>query len=102
MSNYNKERRKQKGKKSKIMLFIMCVLYLIEIYVIYKKKKEKRINRGLFFSINRSFRHIGEKVKLDIPKAIGLHQKMTRNNEDISPRLRGITDHHRKEQKNHL
>lgn len=49
MSNYNKERRKQKGKKSKIMLFIMCVLYLIEIYVIYKKKKEKRINRGVVF-----------------------------------------------------
>lgn len=79
------------------MLFIVCILYLIEIYVIYKKRRRKESTEGLFFSISDSFQHIGEEVKLDIPKEIGLHQKKTRNNEDTSFRLSGITDHHRKE-----
>ena len=54
-----------------------------------KKKKEKKppaySTEGLFFSINNSFWHIGEEVKLDIPEEHGLQQRMTRNNEEILP-----------------
>lgn len=41
--------------------------------------------RWLFFSINNSFRHIGEHVKLDIPRENGVQRRMTRNNEEILP-----------------
>lgn len=53
-----------------------------------KKRKEKKTaysTEGLFFSINNSFWHIGEEVKLDIPEEHGLQQRMTRNNEEILP-----------------
>lgn len=51
------------------------------------KKKKKTVNptEGLFFSINNSFWHIGEEVKLDIPEERSLQRRMTRNNEEILP-----------------
>lgn len=48
-------------------------------------KKTVNSTEGLFFSINNSFWHIVEEVKLDIPEEHSLQQRMTRNNEEILP-----------------
>lgn len=52
-----------------------------------RKEEKKPVNstEGLFFSINNSFRHMGEEVKLDIPEEHSLQRRMTRNNEEILP-----------------
>lgn len=69
----------------------MCILKQLETFNHVesnhegKKKRLQIQHRGLFFSINNSFWHIGEEVKLDIPEEHGLQQRMTRNNEEILP-----------------
>lgn len=50
-----------------------------------KKKQNVNSTKGLFFSINNSFWHSGEEVKLDIPEEHSLQRRMTRNNEEILP-----------------
>lgn len=49
------------------------------------KIKQKKFQHGLFFTINNSFWHIGEEVKLGIPQEHSLQRRMTRNNEEILP-----------------
>ena len=88
----SKEWEKNK-KKKEMMLFNM---YPYGYYLtawdfcpceIKPRQEKKTVNstEGLFFSINNSFWHIGEEVKLDIPEEHNLQWRMTRNNEEILP-----------------
>lgn len=56
------------------------------------KTTRRKKRRGLFFSINNSFRHIGERVKLDISGENGVQRRVTRNNEEILPRTPSLAD----------
>lgn len=57
-----------------------------------KNKRREGKKRWLFFSINNSFRHIGEHVKLDIPGENRVQRRMTRNNEEILPQTPSPAD----------
>lgn len=99
--NYNTRgnKRGEKEERKKTMMHYSSHLYLCsptawdfhpcDIKPRGKKlKKEREVansTQGLFFSINNSFWHIGEGVKLDILEEHSLQQRMTRNNEEILP-----------------
>lgn len=94
--NYNTRgnKRGKKEEKEKTMMRYGSHLYLCSPAALSplwhqttRKKKGEVANstQGLFFSINNSFWHIGEGVKLDILEEHSLQQRMTRNNEEILP-----------------
>ena len=78
---------KKQTKKCCSVCVLMGILKQLETFTHVKSNNEKKRNstEGLFFSINNSFWHIREEVKLDIPEEHSLQQRMTRNNEDILP-----------------
>lgn len=84
-----KEKNKKREKWCSSACILMGITQQLETFTHVKsnhgEKKTVNSREGLFFSINNSFWHIGEEVKLDIPEEHSLQRRMTRNNEEILP-----------------
>lgn len=81
-----------KSKRKEEIMHAVMHLFVPSLTLVRKIKLWGEKKRWLFFSINNSFRHIGDHVKLDSPGENGVQRRMTRNNEEILPQTPSPAD----------